>query len=586
MRNALRQGNLKRKRGGMAVAMLALGAFVLPGAAALADSAEAAPQAAGTTYFLSSSGGNDAWDGTSPARPWQTLGRASRAKLAPGDRLLLKRGDTFAGQLEVRSSGVAGHPVIISAYGTGPKPLVTGSPAQGIGHTSAILIRNQQQIEISDLEIANVMARAPAGTPKGWSFGIDVENDGGGLLDHFVLTRLTIRKVFAPPVRITSENEFNNFAVSAIRFAATDKRQKTQPSFFRDIVIADNAISLSGRFGVQIGHAGSGGGKADAEARDPETGFNRDIVIRGNRFVDLGGSAVQLAGARNALIENNDFDRTGANLVPGRMVGRGSGAWVVNSRDIVAQHNRSRHIRGYKDSYGMHVDFGNLNVLYQYNYSEDSEGGFIEILGDNRNVIWRYNISVNDGFRKVEGNTLWFSPWSPDRIPSDEIYVYNNTVFVGPGLTPGIDLRARRAHVWNNIFAAAPGAAIGKQTNLELAHDGFDLAGNLYAGAVSKAFAEKDRHPRTGDPRFAQPGANTAEGYRPCPGSAAQAAGIAVRHPRFPAAGSGIFAGISAEPQVDYFGTALHADTTPDIGAVAGTTSRSQSATTCKPDMK
>ena len=44
--------------------------------------------------------------------------------------------------------------------------------------------------------------------------------------------------------------------------------------------------------------------------------------------------------------------------------------------------------------------------MFQYNYSEDSEGGFCEILGDNHNVAYRFNVSVNDGFRDFHGNTI------------------------------------------------------------------------------------------------------------------------------------------------------------------------------------
>lgn len=566
MRTMLARGHLKTGRPGILL-LAPLASFWVTPPPSIARAADAPQSSGAAAYYVSSTLGNDNWDGTSPERPWRTLDRASRAVLMPGDRLLLKRGDIFAGQLQVHSSGVAGHPLIISSYGSGPKPLIEGSPAKGIGHTSAILIRNQQQIEISDLEITNAMARAPAGTPNGWSFGIDFENDSGGILSHFHLTRLTIRNVFAPPIKINSENQFNKFAVSAIRFATTSKQSKSFPSFFRDIVIEDNSISLSGRFGVQIGHAGFGGGGGSAHTRDPDNGFNRDIVIRDNNFFELGGSAVQLGGARNALIDNNGFDYIGAKVVPERMVGRGSGAWVVNSRDVVAQHNRSRHIRGYKDSYGMHVDFGNLNVLYQYNYSEDSEGGFIEILGDNKNIIWRYNISVNDGFREQNGNTLWFSDWSPKRKPSDEIYIYNNTVFVRAPLSPDIDLRARHVHIWNNIFYASPGATIGQKTRLELAPNGLDLSGNLYFGSIGPAFEAKDRLPRKGDPRLSKPGALSADGYRLCQGSPAQGVGSTFHNPRFPAAASGIFGKISSQPQVDYFGTPLRADTAPDIGA-------------------
>jgi hypothetical protein len=517
----------------------------------------------GRNYYLSSDG-DDAASGTSPEQPWRTLARIGQAPLQPGDRILLRAGDSFAGQLVLGASGASGapgRPLRIGAYGEGPKPVIAGD-----GHAAAILIRNQQHIEISDLEITNDIREPRPGEPAERSFGIEVLNDGGGVLSHFRLERLTIRDVLVQRINDRTEDDFNRVIISAIRFA-TSRVTDGKPAYFRDLVIADNDISRSGRFGVQIGHAGIGTGRQDAHSRDPEAGFNRDIVIRGNRFADLGGSAVQLAGARNALIEDNDFDRTGSSVVPGRMVGRGSGAWVINSRDIVAQHNRSRQVRGYKDSYGMHVDYGNLNVLYQYNYSEESEGGFIEILGNNQNVIWRYNISVNDGLREKAGNTVWFSPFSQGTIPSSGIHIYNNTVFIRPGLYPDIDLRARDAVIRNNIFAVSREAMIGEQLRIELP-GGLDLAGNLFAGRFNPDFVARDRQARMGAPLFVQPGASDPLGYRLRPGSPALGGGSAIRHPPFPAARQGVFAHVTAEPTVDFFGTPLRTGGT-DIGAVA-----------------
>lgn len=511
-----------------------------------------------STYYISTSG-DDAAPGTSADQPWRSLARVNRAELRPGDRVVFKAGERFEGQLRIGFSGLPGRPLRFASYGEGAKPVIAGA-----GFSAAILIRNQQQIEISDIEITNDVRQTKPGEPAERSFGIEVLNEGGGILAHFRFERLTIRDVFAQRFNDRTEDDFNRVIISGIRFASS-RSQAGQPSFFRDILVADSLITRSGRFGVQISHAGTGKGRQDAHTRDPDTGFNRDIVIRNNRFVELGGSGVQVAGARNVLIENNDFDRTGSSVVPGRMVGRGSGAWVFNSRDIVAQHNRARQVRGYKDSYGLHVDYGNLNVLYQYNYSEDSEGGFVEILGNNRNVIWRYNISVNDGLREKAGNTIWFSPFSEGTIPSEGIHVYNNTVFVRPGLYPDIDLRARDATIANNIFAVSREAMIGEQLRIEMAGK-LEVAGNLYSGRINREFMARDSQPRSGTPLFAQPGASDPQGYRLLVGSPALQGGVDVQHPPFPAAGSGVFARVSAIPRVDFFGTLLPAGGTA-IGA-------------------
>ena len=69
--------------------------------------------------------------------------------------------------------------------------------------------------------------------------------------------------------------------------------------------------------------------------------------------------------------------------------------------DIVAQHNIAYGSRGHNDSAGIHVDFANQDVLVQYNFTYDNEGYGTEILGKNKNIIWRYNISVGDGTARL-----------------------------------------------------------------------------------------------------------------------------------------------------------------------------------------
>lgn len=52
-----------------------------------------------TTYYLSSSSGDDNYSGIFPDSAWQTLDRLNIINLFPGDSVLLKSGDTFLEQL-------------------------------------------------------------------------------------------------------------------------------------------------------------------------------------------------------------------------------------------------------------------------------------------------------------------------------------------------------------------------------------------------------------------------------------------------------------------------------------------------------
>ena len=77
-----------------------------------------------TDWFIDSAAGNDAAAGTSAATAWKTLDAHNKAKdIAPGDRVLFKRGGLWRGTL-VAKSGEPGRPILYSSYGTGPKPIL------------------------------------------------------------------------------------------------------------------------------------------------------------------------------------------------------------------------------------------------------------------------------------------------------------------------------------------------------------------------------------------------------------------------------------------------------------------------------
>jgi len=80
-----------------------------------------------TDYYISSAG-KDTNTGLSATLAWKTIAKVNAAfsALKPGDRVLFNRGDTFYGSLVISKSGASGSPIVISAYGTGANPIITG----------------------------------------------------------------------------------------------------------------------------------------------------------------------------------------------------------------------------------------------------------------------------------------------------------------------------------------------------------------------------------------------------------------------------------------------------------------------------
>ena len=89
-------------------------------------------------YYVDSRTGNDRNAGTSPSKPWRTIGRVNAATFEAGDSILLCRGAVWVtGEaLKPQGSGTAEHPIVLAAYGTGALPLIAGDGFTGSGVVS------------------------------------------------------------------------------------------------------------------------------------------------------------------------------------------------------------------------------------------------------------------------------------------------------------------------------------------------------------------------------------------------------------------------------------------------------------------
>lgn len=106
-------------------AVLAAGVMSLPVISLVA----AAVPIRGKTFYISATVGNDDWAGTSQTPggnngPWKTFAKASATTFAPGDRILLKCGDTWNEELHPKGNGTPENPILISSYGLGAKPII------------------------------------------------------------------------------------------------------------------------------------------------------------------------------------------------------------------------------------------------------------------------------------------------------------------------------------------------------------------------------------------------------------------------------------------------------------------------------
>jgi hypothetical protein len=79
------------------------------------------------SYDVDAKNGNDSNSGTSVSSPWKSIEKLNSFRFSPGDSILFKSGEVWRGELNLTSSGAEGRPIIISAYGDGPLPVISGA---------------------------------------------------------------------------------------------------------------------------------------------------------------------------------------------------------------------------------------------------------------------------------------------------------------------------------------------------------------------------------------------------------------------------------------------------------------------------
>lgn len=546
------------------------------------------------TYYISATG-NDSNDGLSPSTPWQTTLNVNAALATnnnggyatAGDQFLFKSGDTFIGELLVNRSGDPGNPLVISNYGPGALPIITGADASIDDYVQAVKLTNTSNIILSNLAIQN--DRLENNRYAEWqeenSYGIlCLANKWGGITSNMIFRNLEITNILSPS--IPDPSDFNGFKVTGIYFESAENHDgSSTPAAtdvgFDNVLIEDCYFSNTGKAGVQAIH------KGDWDATNTDWGINRNsnFIIKNNHFYRTGGSGIILSKMHNALVENNNFDQTGYDATPNndadffddRLANRGSGMWVFRCKNVIAQYNRAYGAHGSNDSYGMHIDFGNEDIIYQYNYSEKNEG-FVEILGENNRCTYRFNVSVNDGDRPTKGYTFWVSQYAGtgNNVSSDNSYIYNNTVYLDENYTPDMYFHGKNIYVYNNILIEdSASGVIGQSVDLQIDNGSrLYMSNNMYQGNVHNNLINGTNARWTNtnwynsNPDFITPGDTEEAGYDISGSSSAIDLGLSFPQPPFGAHGTGIFAEIPEYPEHDNFGNTVDINNfAPNIGA-------------------
>jgi parallel beta-helix repeat protein len=471
--------------------------FGLPAAAGAALPPEA-------TYYVDASRGSDDATGRSPASPWRSLERVNATTFGPGDRILLRAGESWHGHLWPKGSGSPERPIVLDRYGPGAKPAVHGDGQVA----DAVRLFNQQHWEIRNLEVTNAapLTGAP-GTNLADLRGIHVAGDAGGQLRHFRIESVDVHDVTGEVNWIGGDTAGNAPGITfrtgwdrskdtggiVFRGLAADPANPGTATVLDDIVVAGSTIRRTSFGGIIVKqYTGSNAGAVHtgwgerAGRDDPAFAPHTNVVLR-NNFITQDGTpygcnGIYLTDVRGGLVEGNVVYRTGT-----------SGIEMYYADSVVVQRNEvyeTQQKAGGADSNGIDPDNATTNIDVQYNFVHDNGDGILlcqcgRNFGDTR---IRYNVIKSNTRYQVYLHSL----------RGTTAYVYHNTIYNDRGnhliFAMGSNLLAEY-HIWNNVLYST-------RDNVSLTTSPtIDYESNLYGGAALAVPAD-DTQPRVGDPVF------------------------------------------------------------------------------------
>lgn len=445
----------------------------------------------GKTYYVDAANGDDKHDGLAPNRAWKSVDQVNRWEFQPGDRILFKAGEYWRGQLRPQGFGSEGKPIVIDAYGKGPKPIIDGGGVQG----GVIVLHNQPYWEISNLEIMN-----DAPNP-GDRRGIEVTASNFGTVNHIHIKNMVIHDV-----KGIIGHDMDAKRTAGIYIAVVSDYKV--PTRFHDVLIEGNTIYNIENQGIVTSNEVKVNDYPGTEAWNKRR-FT-DVVIRNNTIYNISKNAMIVRLTDGGVVENNVAFKTA-------MATTGNTIFSRSAKDTIFQYNEGfLNMSPGRDGSMYDPDLQSPGTIWQYSYSHDNAHGLIWFCTDEKDtdIIVRYNISQNDRGILVNVN-----------YDIGSAYIYNNVFYIDQDLSPTIieeTDKKQTYHFYNNIIYNNSPSATYKMNNNNTIRK---IENNLFYG-VHPVSEPDDPHKLTVDPMFVSPGSGKAgidalNGYKLLEGSPA-----------------------------------------------------------------
>ena len=534
----------------MIAASVALGtafALIAP-SSALAGDATPAAASTGTTYYVSSTHGDDGNAGTDKGHPWKTLDKvnAIATDLKPGDSVLLERGSTFQDQyLHIKdTSGTADAPITIADYGeaSAAKPVIAANGVKGsqwyqnyrarVGNhknkgtvSSTILLKDVSYITVKNLEITNddPDVHDPIDT---WKWTDTADSDGtkldrsadrmdrtgvagiaenGTTMSHVTLEGLNIHDVDG---NIYNKHMANGGIYFMAHYARENKSAadntwlQNHISRFDHITIKNNIVKDVDRWGIAVGYTaylnfidatwGDGSIDDDLIAKYGQT----NVTIENNYVKGAGGDAITLMYCDRPVIQYNVGDSVSKHMNDvdyphdaahgGRYGGWvAAGIWPWRCKDPIFQYNEM---------------YNNLNSEHGNGDGQAWDADY----GDG--TLYQYNYSYGNSFASLMicnqyaiNTTFRYNISQNDRrgvfdLPSNGPgnHIYNNTVYIGKDSAVLTDRSNSQAKFENNIFINASDTKKTETWNRGNQHGGQTYDKNMYVNYANRPASDSN----------------------------------------------------------------------------------------------
>lgn len=403
----------------------------------------------GKTYYFDATHGNDTNSGLAPNKAFKSLFKIKTLNLKPGDVILLHAGGIFHKPLHLENiHGTSDAPIKISTF-KNSNTEAAYAYIESFGPLNALLIKDCSYLKIDDLDISASASKnyTSISSKKAMRCGVLITTSAESHTKSITLDNLKVHDVFfnaegytRPKWEVKTANGKQNYGWGIRVINKFDSSQISDVKILNTQVynVAHTGIKLTGNFisNVEIAHC---------------------------EVSKTGGPGMQMSRVSNVHVHHNNITNSGSKD-DSRKWGRGSCLWTWGSTNVLIEYNTFMNANGPADSAGVHIDFNCSDVIIQYNYSANNAGGFCEILGNNYNCAYRYNISVNDGHRMKgqngafqQGKTLWLSGFvgkGNERNGPFNSYIYNNTIIASENIISkyAIDRASSGVLIKNNIF--------------------------------------------------------------------------------------------------------------------------------------